>query len=183
MYFEQAGKNNTEKTLSLAKDVAKERGIKYMVVASTYGDSGIQAARLLQGTGIKLVVVTHSTGFKEPGKQFFNAEAKKEIENLGGTVHTGTDSLTGFLIAMREKGWFSVETLISSVLRMFGQGMKVCVEITAMAADAGLIPMEDIVAIGGTGRGADTAVVVAPSSTSHFFDIKIREILAKPKDF
>ena len=66
---------------------------------------------------------------------------------------------------------------------MFGQGMKVCVEIVAMAGDAGLIPIGDVIAVAGTGRGADTVVVVAANSTNRLFDIKIREILAKPKNF
>jgi hypothetical protein len=35
----------------------------------------------------------------------------------------------------------------------FGQGMKVCVEVVMMAADAGLIPMDrEVIAIVGTGR-------------------------------
>jgi uncharacterized protein len=66
---------------------------------------------------------------------------------------------------------------------MFGQGIKVCVEIAAMAADAGLIPAGDVIAVGGTGRGADTAAVIAADSSNRFFNIKVREILAKPVEF
>lgn len=59
-----------------------------------------------------------------------------------------------------------------------------CVEITLMAADAGLIPVDkDIVAIAGTGRGADTALRIKPANTARFFDLKIKEILAKPCNF
>jgi hypothetical protein len=183
MYFEQAGKDNTEKTLQIVKDAALERGIKHLVVASTYGETGQLAAKMFQNTNIKLVVVTHCTGFREPGQQLFNEEVKKEIERQGGIVFTGTDVLTGFQVAMRTKGLFSEETLISNVLRMFGQGMKVCVEVVAMAADAGLIPAGDVISVAGTAHGADTAVIIAANSTSHFFDIKVREVLAKPKDF
>ena len=183
MYFEQVGKDNTEQTLQIAKDEALKRGIKHLVVASTVGDTGLQAAKMLQGTDIKLIVVTHSTGHRQPGEQLFNPETKKEIESLGGVVFTGTDTLTGYEIAMGLRGWFSPQALISAVLRMFGQGMKVCVEIVAMAGDAGLIPIEDVIAVAGTGRGADTAVVVAANSTNRLFNIKIREILAKPKNF
>ena len=52
-----------------------------------------------------------------------------------------------------------------------------------MAADAGLIPSEDVLAIAGTGRGADTAVIIGANSSNRFFDIKVREILAKPMGF
>lgn len=53
-----------------------------------------------------------------------------------------------------------------------------------MAADAGLISVDrDIVAVGGTGRGADTALRIHPANAARFFDLKIREIIAKPCDF
>ena len=183
MYFEQPGKDNTEKALQIAKDEALKRGIKCLVVASTRGDTGLQAARMLQGTDIKLIIVTHSTGHTEAGVQLISEEAKKEIESLGGIVFTGTDTFTGYEKVMGARGWFSPQALISTVLRMFGQGMKVCVEIVAMAADANLIPVEDVISVAGTGRGADTAVVVEAKSTNRLFNMKIREILAKPKDF
>jgi hypothetical protein len=73
---------------------------------------------------------------------------------------------------------------MANVLRRLGEGTKVCVEITMMAADAGLIPADkDIVAIAGTGRGADTAIRIRPANAARFFDMKIREIIAKPADF
>lgn len=183
MYFEQPGRDNTEKTLQIAKDEAIKRGIGHLVVASTIGDTGLQAARMLQGTDIKLIVVTHSTGHRQAGEQLFSEEMKKEIESLGGVVFTGTDTLTSYEIAMGTRGWLSPQALISAVLRMFGQGMKVCVEIVAMATDARLIPVDDVIAVAGTGRGADTAAVIAAKSTNRLFDIKVREILAKPRNF
>jgi hypothetical protein len=62
-----------------------------------------------------------------------------------------------------------------------GKGLKVACEITMMAADSGLVPTnEDAIAIGGTGNGADTAVVLRPVNSHNFFDLKIKEILCKP---
>lgn len=53
-----------------------------------------------------------------------------------------------------------------------------------MAADAGLILVDkDIIAIAGTGKGADTALRIRPANAAKFFDLKIREIIAKPHDF
>jgi len=66
---------------------------------------------------------------------------------------------------------------------MLGQGIKVCVEIVAMAADAGLIPFDDVIAVAGTDRGADTVAIIRANSSNNFFKIKVREILAKPRDF
>jgi len=191
MYFDRPGKENSEKSLQVAKDEALKRGISRLVVASTGGYTGLLAAKMLEGTDLKLVVVTHSTGHAKPGLQLFNPETKKEIEGLGGVVYTGTDTFTGYEISMGMRRWFSPQALISAVLRMFGQGMKVCVEIVAMAADAGLVSvadtekgtLEDVVAVAGTGQGADTVVVIRATSTNQLFDMKIKEVLAKPKEF
>jgi hypothetical protein len=59
--------------------------------------------------------------------------------------------------------------------------MKVVVEISVMATDAGLVRTdEDIIVIAGTGGGADYAVVLRPVHSNDFFDMKIKEILCKP---
>ena len=183
VYFSNTGEKNTERTLQVAKDEALKRGLKSVVVASTSGNTGLRAAQILQNTGIKLVVVAHSTGHREAGQQLMDMEIKTQIENLGAVVFIGTDALTGFAHAMRERERFSEGTLIADTLRMFGQGMKVCIEIVAMASDANLIPIGDVISVAGTRSGADTSVVIGANSTNQFFDIKIREILAKPKDF
>ncbi len=183
MYFEKAGKENTEKTLQIAKEEAIKRKIKHIVVASTYGDTGLAAAELLKGTGINLVVVTHNTGIREEGLQTFSKEAKKKIEELGGKVHTGTMVLRGLGTALKERGGSSQEQIVADTLRIFGQGTKVIIEIAAMSADAGLIPFSDIIAVAGTGRGADTAAVIRANSSNKFFEIKVKEYLVKPKNF
>ena len=41
MYFEKAGKENTQKTLQIAKEEALKRGIDHIVVASTFGDTAL----------------------------------------------------------------------------------------------------------------------------------------------
>jgi hypothetical protein len=183
MYFEKPGRENTQKTLEIARDEAIRRGIRHIVVASTFGDTGMAAAEMLAGSGLHLVVVTHSTGFREIGKQTFSPEAKKQIEALGGTVYTGTMALHGLGNALRDKGGYSPGQVVADSLRIMGQGTKVAIEITAMCADAGLIPCEDVIAVAGSGRGADTAAVIKANSSNRFFDIRLREYLAKPRDF
>lgn len=183
MYFENAGKENTQRTLHIAKEEAIKRGIKHIIVASTYGDTGLEAALLLKDTGINLIIVSHNTGIREEGLQTFSSEAKKKIEELGGKVHTGTMVLRGLGAALKEKGSQSHEQIVADTLRIFGQGTKVVVEITAMSADAGLIPFSDVIAVAGTGRGADTAAVIKANSSNKFFEIKLKEYLVKPKNF
>jgi uncharacterized protein len=96
---------------------------------------------------------------------------------------TTTHLLSGVDRALRNKfeGIYPAE-IIASTLRMFGQGLKVCVEISVMALDAGLIPYgEEIITVGGTGRGADTAAVIVPAHSIKFFDTKIKEIICMPR--
>jgi len=77
---------------------------------------------------------------------------------------------------------YELDDIVANTLRILGEGMKVGCEITLMAADAGLINTEkDTISISGTGRGADTALVLKPANTQSFFDLKIKEILCKPR--
>lgn len=181
LYFEEPGPQNTDETLRAAKRRAEELGITDIVVASTRGETGVKAAELFKGYNV--VVVTHVTGFREPGAQEFSPEAAERIRELGGKVLTATHAMAGVARAIRRK----LETatpvdVVAETLRLFGQGTKVCVEIVAMAADAGLIPVDrDVIAIAGTGRGADTALVIRPAHASRLFDMAVREIIAKPR--
>jgi hypothetical protein len=69
-----------------------------------------------------------------------------------------------------------------SILRMFSQGTKVCVEVAVMAAEHGFItPDEDAVVVARSGHGADTAVVPGPGYAASMFDTKFRAVLRMPE--
>jgi len=180
LYFTEPGEGNTDRTLEAARRRAEELGVRDIVVASTRGVTGVKAVQGLKGYNI--VVVTHSTGFKEPGKQELGEEEAEKIRSGGGKILTTGNAFAGVSRALRRKfDTVGPAAVVAQTLRLFGQGMKVCVEIAAMASDAGLIPMnKDVIAIAGSGRGADTAVVVKPANTSRLFDLVVREIIAKP---
>jgi hypothetical protein len=181
--FDKAGEHNTVKTLEAAFDAAAERGIQTVVVATTGGNTGALAAEMGKKRRRSVIVVTHNTGFREPGEQELSAENRARIEAAGGRIHTGTLVLRGLGAAIRKKTGGSEEDLVASVLRLFCQGMKVCVEMAAMVSDAGLVSASDVICVAGTARGADTAALVRPAPSNRFFDIKVREIIAKPRDF
>jgi len=180
VYFETPGEDNTDEALGIAKERAKELGINTVIVASTRGNSAIKAVDFFQG--MKVVVVTHVTGMREPNVQELTEENKQKIESKGGVIVTAEHAFTGIEGAMRAKfNMHSLGDIIASTLRVFGQGMKVVCEIAIMAVDTGKVAAgEDVIVIGGTGRGADTVVVMTPVNTRNFFDLKIREILCKP---
>jgi len=183
LYFMSPGKDNTEALLKFVKDYAKDRGVNHIVVASTTGETGVKASEVFKGFNV--VVVTRHTGFTEPDAQELTAENRLKILENGAHILTATHALGSVERAIRKEfGTLQPLELIAHTLRRLGEGTKVCVEITLMAADAGLIPMDrDIIAVAGSSRGADTALLIKPANASRFFDLKIREIIAKPREF
>ena len=181
VYFDNPGKENTDEALRLAKSRAQELGIKTILVASTTGDTALKAMEAFKGA--RIVAVSHFTGMKEPNVQEFTEENRQKVLSAGVPLLTATHTFSGLGRAMRKKFKMHLfEEAMANTLRLFGQGMKVVCEITMMAADAGLVRTdEDIIVIGGTGSGADTAVVLKPVNSEDFFDLKVKEILCKPR--
>jgi len=180
IYFREAGKQNTDPLLGFVKEYVDKEGIKDIVVASTSGETGKKASKIFKG--YNLVIVTHCFGFQEPGKTELLEEHRKEILANGAKIFTGVHALSSVERAIRKDfGTIQPLELIANVLRLMGEGTKVCVEIALMAADAGLILVDkDIIAIAGTDKGADTALRIRPANAAKFFDLKIREIICKP---
>jgi len=179
-YFENPGRENTEEVLRIVRQRAEELGIKTIVVASTGGDTAVKATEVL--SGFKVIAVSHLAGFRAPDSQEFTEENRKIVENRGGIILTTTHLFSGLSAAMRKKfNTYIIGDIVANTLRIFGEGMKVVCEIAVMAADGGLVRTdEDVIAIGGTGRGADTAVVLRPVNSGDFFSLKVKEILCKP---
>jgi uncharacterized protein len=179
-YFEKPGPQNTQQTLQLAKQRANQLNIKNIIIATTTGKTGAQASQLFKN--YNLIVVTHVTGFTEPNTQQLLPEHKKTIQNNGAKIITTTHAFGTLGRAINKKfGTIQIDEIISTTLRLFGQGTKVGCEIACMATDAGAITTtEDAIVIGGTMSGADTALVLKPSNTHTAFDLRIREIICKP---
>jgi len=180
IYFENTGEENTDATLRAAGARAKELGIKTMLVASTRGITAVKA--LAYFPGCKIVAVSHSTGFREANLQEFTPENRRLFEAGGGVILTTTHLFGGLSMALRKQySTHSIGDVVANTLRMLCQGMKVVCEIAVMAADSGLARTdEDCIAIGGSSKGADTAVVIRPVTSPAFFDLKVREIICKP---
>ncbi len=180
-YFESPGSPNTDFTLEVAKGRAQKLNIKDIVVASTKGDTGVKAVKKF--LGFNLIVVSHCTGFKEPNFQELSSENAEKIKKGGGKILTCLHPFGGVGRAIRKRlDTYQVDEIIAYTLRTFGEGTKVAVEITLMACDAGLIPSgKEVISIGGTKSGADTALVVKSANTHNFFDLEIREIICKPR--
>lgn len=193
LYFEESKPENMDLVLNLVKEKTKEKNIKYVVVASTRGETGVKATEVFKGSGVQVVVVTHQIG---PAGPELLPENEDKIKSNGGKIVTCTHAFGGVNSSLRrtppsEPGkprpdpyWPayvpSTGDLIANILRLFSQGMKVCFEIVVMATDAGAIPVgENVIAVGGQGRWADTAIIIKSANTTSFFDLDVGEILAK----
>lgn len=183
LYFEKAGPENTAQTISAAMERAEELGIRDLVVATTHGSTSITAREAFNDPDMNIVAVSICEAFAEEGWTMSEKEKQRLWDN-GIRVLTSMHALgDGVGSSFAEKhGGKPIEEVVRDTLYRFGQGMKVCVEIVLMAADAGLIPMDrEVMAIAGTDEGADTCIVVKPAYPRKFHELEIREIVAKPR--
>ncbi|MBW1765771.1 MAG: hypothetical protein JRJ65_01825 [Deltaproteobacteria bacterium] len=112
-------------------------------------------------------------------------EARRKLESKGVSVLTCQHAFGGIGRGVRNKlSTYQLDEIVAYTLRTFGQGTKVAIELALMAADAGLVRTdEEVISIGGTGKGADTALVLQPANSANFFDLKVKEIVCKPAMF
>jgi hypothetical protein len=177
--WDNTGPGNSEATVQAAAQRAEELGIREVVVASASGKTAVLAMKSFKGC--KVVVVTHHVGFAEPWKLEMSERVASGLTEHGASIVTATHVLSGIERAFTGKfqGIYPSQ-VVAETLRLFGQGVKVCVEISVMAADAGKLSGGPVVAIGGTGSGADTAVVLTPAHANRFLELRIHEIICKP---
>jgi hypothetical protein len=175
-YFEAGGEACTDEALRIAAEYADAHNIKNVVVASSRGFTAEKAAKVFKGKN--LIVVTHVHGFRESNAIEFPGDVRKKLEADGVKVLTTAHAFggTNWLV----KG--SIGEIIANTLRVFSQGAKVALECAAAAADAGLIRTdEDVIAIAGTSKGADTVLVMRPANAHRLFETKIKRVLAMPE--
>jgi hypothetical protein len=182
-YFEKPGKDNTDAVMEAVRTRARELGINTIVVASYHGYTAEKAVKALEGK--KIIVVG---GFFEPTMQNLAGAFSQGDEKLireKATVLIATHLFSGINRAMRKTfDSSSPGEIAAQALRIVGVGVKVAIECAMMAADAGLVRTdEDVIAVAGTRGGADTAIVLQPVNSQNFFEIKVKEIVCKPRSW
>lgn len=181
-FFETPGPACTGAALDLAREVWEREDLARVVVASTSGETGIRAMDVLGSQG--LVVVGHHYGFKEAGASEMDPEKKEALEKGGARVLFASHIFSG--IGRSVTGRFNGITpteLMSQTLKILGEGFKVCLEMAVMTADAGLVPVDrESLFIGGSGRGADTVVILRPTHANRWFDLGVPRIVCMPED-
>ena len=181
--FKEKGRVNT----SAAAAMAVETALRYntdIVAASNTGvtiDALLEEKRKQNYTGT-INHGTHAQGFIKKDENELSEEKRQELQSQGVKVITSGHALSGAErgISSVFKGAYPVE-IVAHTLRMFGAGVKVCVECALMAADNGAVSVsKPVVCVGGSGGGADTVCVLTPSYSSKLFELKINEIICKP---
>jgi len=176
--------DSTNRTIDLVIGRLSAGDIQHVVVATTSGETGVRFAEALADRSAHVVCVTHHVGFKGGDTDQLEPRYRERLGELGAAVVTAGHALSGVPRSISKAfGGTSPAEIIAHTLRLFGQGMKVCVEVAVMAADAGEIPTDcDVICVGGTGRGADAAVVLKASHMNAFFEMRIREVLCFPNE-
>ncbi len=182
MLFEKCGKENTQAVANCVAEYLKEHDIKHIIVATSTGYTPYVLYEILPKDR-HITVVTHVIGMSKNGEDTVGAENRAKFREMGMEIVTATHVLSGVERGMRKSfGGIYPAELMAYTLRMFGQGVKVAVECATMALDAGAIPYgEECIVIGGTGYGADTAVLLKPAHGNRIFETHIIEIICKPR--
>lgn len=140
-YFEKPGKSNTEEVFQIVKKYVLAHHMNEIVLASTTGQTALLAANFFHDLGIKIIAVGVDTFGWCQSEEIKNELRKKQI------------------LAVPCVHYFEQDT--ANALRSFSQGTKVAFEIAETAMENNLLSdTSRIIAIGGTGFGSDTALVL-----------------------
>lgn len=183
-YFDKQGNDYTDELILAVKDKLEiSENIKYILIASTSGESALKLADAIDDD-ITIINVSHNVGFSGDNESDISEEMIKKLEDEGIKTFQGLHAFSGAARGVTNKyGGYSPLDVVADTLRMFSHGVKVAAEISLMAADAGLIPVgEEIIAIGGRAHGVDTAVILSPANSKNLFNMKFHEIIAMPRD-
>ncbi len=156
-YFEERGRENTDRALELACQRARDEGIQSIVLASTRGYTAGRALEICAGLDLVAVGI---------GRERFPVDQIERFEQVGKVIFA------------REVN-YSYPSDMQTAFRRFGQGTKVAVEVVVCAVQAGLVEEgERVIGIGGSGGGADTALVI--DASWDFAGTHISEVICKP---
>ena len=188
-YFDEPGEENTQWVMEAVSQRLEVGGIRTVIVASTSGETAVAFARSLKGKA-ELICVSEAPYRREWGEEWpcLKQEFRQELERLGATIIDKAPYVfhSSVLEAARWPGAFP-ERLVKETLYSFGQGMKVAVEVALTGVSCGYVtPYEDVIGVGGSSKGADTAILLRATYPASLFDkdpakrLEIREIIAMP---
>jgi len=188
-YFDEPGEQNTELVIEAVSQRLEADGIRKVVVASTSGETAAKFARDLKGRA-ELICVSQAPYRREWDEEWpcLRQEFRQELERLRVAIVDKAPYVFHNSV-LEGAPWSDAfpERLVRETLYCFGQGMKVAVEVVLMGVSCGYVtPYEDVIGVGGSGNGADTAIVLRATYPACLFDkdpakkLEIREVIAMP---
>ena len=183
-YLEKPGPAECARCLAAAAARCAELKLKHAVVATTSGRTALELARALRKAGSRARVV--GVGYAANYAAMWGRLEPRHVrpaEKLGAVFATGGHAFGGVNSAIGDKfETLTPNKLIAQAYYTIGHGFKVAVEVAVMAADQGLLPAgREVLALGGAGKGADTALVLTPACSGKFFDLHIHEVVCMPR--
>jgi len=188
VYFEKPGKANTDKVIEVVAKRLEEGDLDTVIVASTTGYTALKLSDAL-GDRARIISVAETPLIREWGYEYpcLDPENKAELERRGVIVADKIPYLLhSSVLDYSEWKAPTPEIIMRETLYAFGQGLKVAVEVVLISVASGFVePFQDVIAIGGTSRGADTAIVMNATLPNHAFSedaekrMRVKEILCK----
>jgi hypothetical protein len=189
-YFETPGFANTALVIEAVKERLGLGDVKTVIVPATTGRTAEQFQRALRNAEVIAISedevlaacerivpsdrgmlgrIVHGRISVAPGK---DKESRRQVFDMT-------------LLPLCGETW----NVVRDVLYAFGQGMKVAVEVCMAAVEVNKVkPCSKVIAVGGTGEGADTAIVACTSTQKEAFGprpekrLMIREVVAMPME-
>ncbi len=170
VYFDKAGQKNRVSTMELIKKKALKVKPEAVIITSTSGKTGVEAAKMLNGTGIKLIIVPFQKHIAEKHNWLIDDNLKKQSLELGA-IFLPDEPQCKLLDDERNdlvRGWYCL-----------GQGAKVALQVATMCVDTGLIAEgATVISSGGTNDGADAAILMQAYGYDNAQKNRINEIIA-----
>jgi hypothetical protein len=194
-FFSRPGKSNTSATLEAVQAYLKESGTPVpVIVASISGQTALRARETISDASIPILCVTGAPCWQNLPDISYPLIPEQTREELQSAHVSIVDSVPSSLsdtiefsyarYGYRSPTWMFIEALLA----VGGYGLKTAVECILMATDGGHVPpFTEVVAVGGSGKGADTAVVARSTFSSTAFSsdpdkrFVVHEVLAVPR--
>lgn len=171
LYFDQGGPEHSKATLQAAKERALDIKPEAVVVTSSTGKTALEAARILAGTGMRIIAAPFQKHLWEKYTSLDPQLAAKCRDS--GVEFLPDEPIVPLLDTDRPD--------IVNAWRTVSQGFKVALQVASMCVDTGLLEAGAcVISVGGTGRGADTAVVVQTHGYGDVLRSNVTEIIAMP---
>jgi len=191
-YFDNCGAENTGEVIEAVTQRLEERDIKTVVVASSTGETAIKFAQGTRGAARVICVSDPPSAVAKSESPGITSENRARLDSLCVEIIDYMPYASVAYSWQAAENVFGVLDLLVVVFDAFrmvgGNGLKVAIEVGLMATNAGKVKAgEDVIAVGGTESGADTAVVLKTAFSQDIFAKdpskrpEVREILAMPR--